>query len=205
MIEIRNLVVSQSGRLVLKLDQLDIPEQGLFLLSGDNGSGKTSLVRSILDIHRDYQGTIHIDGHSSRSLGRREMAARLSYLPQQEEAITDFTVEELLLQGQFAAGGRFQEEVIRDLEMERFLGRKYSGLSGGERQLARLARALAAGTKYVFLDEPDSYLSLKNRQRLMQCLERQSAARSMLVISHFGMDFPPGFVHLLDLTEAGTA
>ncbi len=201
MILIQNLRVMQNKRLVLSLPRLEIPDQGLSLICGDNGSGKTSLVRTILDIHRDYSGEITINGISNHDLDRRKMAGLISYLPQQEEAVTDFSVRELIEQGLYAAAATYRYVVIEELGIEALLDRKYASLSGGERQLARLARVLIPGTAYVFLDEPDSFLSARNRKKMMSCLENQARYRSLVIISHFGVDYPPGFVHLLDLEE----
>ncbi len=163
MIEIKTLKIQFPSNKRLNIGNIIIAEKGSFLIFGGNGSGKTTLVRCILGLYQDYKGSILLDGRDAKSLGRKEIAAFISYLPQTGGADTDFTVEDFIRQGLYAVQNDYMDEVVDILRLKPYLKRRYSELSGGEKQLSRIARAMAADVKYSFLDEPDAFLSKKKQ------------------------------------------
>jgi iron complex transport system ATP-binding protein len=198
-IEIRNFKLDFGGNRGLSIKKLSIPDQGAFLIYGDNGTGKTSLIRRITGIYKDFKGNIELDGRDIREYSREETAARMSYLPQTGNMDVSLPVEDMVRQGLYAAGKGFFEEVKGLLGLGSFLDRDFSTLSGGEKQLVRIARAMVGDVRYSFLDEPDSFLSRKNRKKFLELVRVFSKRRAVVIISHGEMK--EGFVKLLDLEE----
>ena len=144
---------------------------------GPNGAGKSTLFKCILGRYHDYSGVVTIDNKDIREFNKREISGCLAYIPQYFANVYDYTVEELVLMGTARTMGPVsspkEEQLIAAREALRQLGilnlaDKLSGsISGGERQLAYIARALAQNARIFIMDEPTSALDLKNRIRVL--------------------------------------
>ncbi len=200
MIKINDYSVQYPSGYGFKVDKLVIPSRGAFLIVGDNGAGKSTLIRSILYLFRGFQGSIFIDERDNREFKRREMARKISYLPQNTVQIPDMPAIDFIRQGFYALQDGNLEETVAVLGVDRYLHRNLSELSGGERQLCRLARALVAETPYTLLDEPDSFLSRKNKLRFFEITERIARRRSLVIVSHSEQDFHR-FDKILEMEE----
>ncbi len=145
---------------------------------GPNGSGKTTLLRCLLGIHRSYRGTISLDGKDLRALPRAEVARRIAYVPQTTTLVFPFTVFDVVLMGRTPHLKPLGTPTRRDHELawhalERvgiahLAGRALNEVSGGERQLALIARALAQQSPYLLLDEPTANLDFGNQARVLE-------------------------------------
>lgn len=184
---------------VLKVKSLKIPGTGAYLIFGDNGSGKTTLVRCITGIKKEYKGKIELDGVAVSGMTRLQIAQDISYLPQTSDMEVNVTVENFIRQGLYAAKRDSFIETIETLGLARYLKKTFSELSGGEKQLARIARAMVADAKYVFLDEPDSFLSRQNKARFMKLVNAVRKKRCIVIISHDELKFRPKLKPLLEL------
>lgn len=144
---------------------------------GPNGAGKTTLFRTVLGFLPLCAGTILLDGQDIRSWSRRRLARAIAYVPQAHIPPFPFLVGDVVLMGRnahmspFAAPGA-SDRRIADLALER-LGiaalrdKPYTDISGGERQLVLVARALAQEAELLILDEPTSNLDLGNQIRVL--------------------------------------
>ena len=189
MIEIKDFSVRYLSSREFFVENLAIPEQGAFLIFGDNGAGKSTLIRSILHLFKDFQGMILIDNRNNREMTRFEIAEKISYLPQNSAQIPDMPAVDFIRQGFFARHQGHFAKVTTILGVDKYFERNLSELSGGERQLCRLARALIADTPYVLLDEPDSFLSRKNKLRFFELTEEIARHRALVIVSHSEQDF----------------
>lgn len=187
------------NRRKIGFDGMVIPEKGAYLIFGDNGSGKTTLVRCLTGILKVPAGKIFLDGKDIASLDRLETATILSYLPQTSDMETDISVGDFIRQGLYAAKKGFLDETVKILDLKRYLGRNFGELSGGEKQLARIARAMIPDVRYTFLDEPDSFLSRRNNDRFMELTARFSRRRCIVIVSHDELKFRPRLKPLLEL------
>jgi iron complex transport system ATP-binding protein len=164
---------------------LDLKGGEVLALLGPNGHGKTTLLKTLLGLLPPHAGQLALDGAPLASLSLRERAKKLGYVPQAHAGIFAFTVLEVVLMGRTSHGGLFGKPSRRDHEvaaaMIERLGigalalRPYTEISGGERQLALIARALAQEPDFVILDEPTASLDFGNQGKVMGEIGRLAA------------------------------
>lgn len=152
---------------------------GLF---GPNGSGKTTLFKCCLNFLDYPTGQVRIGGEDVKEKTINEMARLVAYVPQEHKPAFPYLVKEVVLMGRTPhMGGVFgirKTDKAKALEALNLLGithlaeRPYNQLSGGQRQLVLIARALAQDTKVLFLDEPTASLDFKNQILIWQLLQR---------------------------------
>ena len=151
-------------------------------LLGGNGAGKTTLFRTLLGFLPPQHGTIRIEGRALDTLRPHERARRLAYVPQHHVPGVGFSVLEMVLMGRASHLGTFSRPGARDrgiardalasLRIEDLACRRIDELSGGERQLVMIARALAQQAPIVVLDEPTASLDFGNRARVLAEIDR---------------------------------
>ncbi|MGP5386475.1 ABC transporter ATP-binding protein [Brachybacterium tyrofermentans] len=154
---------------------------GLFCaLLGPNGSGKSTLVKAIAGVHRAKAGRVAVEGRDTSSLGRRELATVVGYVPQAGDAPFDLTVREAVMLGRtphFGIAPRQEdratvEDAIVRMGLTDLAERSMSELSGGQAQRALIARALAQETRVLLLDEPTSALDLRYQIETLQLVRQ---------------------------------
>lgn len=179
MLEIKDLSAGYNGRDVLFGVSVKIERGKLTSIIGANGCGKSTLLRAAVGIISPSGGEIILDGTPLSQMKRREIARNISYLSQCRRE-PDMTVEQTVLQGRFphlVYPRRYTERDrnIAHSAMERvgishLADRPLESLSGGMRQSAYIAMALAQDTDYILLDEPTTYLDVPHRLELMRIL-----------------------------------
>lgn len=167
---------------VLRGLSLDIPAGSVTAILGPNGTGKTTLLHIILGLFTPQAGTIFINGNRQASYTRRQMSRLIGLVPQSEYIPFEFSVLEFVLMGRAPYLGPFdmpsetdRQIAMRALEiigLAHLAERPTPSLSGGERQLAMVARTLAQKPRLLLLDEPTSHLDLGNRDRILNVLKR---------------------------------
>jgi iron complex transport system ATP-binding protein len=187
--------LAQRGRAVLTDASLALAFGEVLVLAGRNGAGKTTLLRVATGLAAPSAGSVRLEGRALAELTRREIARTLALVPQDTSVPFPFTVEEIVLLGRAphlpALGFESREDRrIAGACMERLgIGalahRSLQELSGGERQLAMIARALAQTPRILLLDEPTAHLDLAHRlalEELLRSLAREGKAA--LLVSH---------------------
>ncbi|PWH19214.1 MAG: ABC transporter ATP-binding protein [Anaerolineae bacterium] len=180
---------------VLSDVSFDLPVHQVTLLFGPNGCGKTTLLYLSLGWLRAEQGTIWLDGRPLPALGRRERGRWMALVPQSEYISFDYSVLEYVLLGRAPHLPSLAEPSERDIEIAfGALGRVGIGhlahhsvreLSGGERQMVLIARALTQQPRLLLLDEPTAHLDLQNTYRLVQVVrELKRQGMTVLMTSH---------------------
>jgi iron complex transport system ATP-binding protein len=162
-------------------------------LLGPNGSGKTTLMRTMLGLLPPLGGEVALEARALESWKARERAQRLAYVPQAADSYFEFSALEMVEMGRAAHRGAFAQpgEADRRIALESLdrlgiaaLGpRTVQRLSGGERQLVLLARALATGATYLLLDEPTAHLDFANQARVLEEVRRLAQAGHGILFS----------------------
>jgi iron complex transport system ATP-binding protein len=151
-------------------------------LLGPNGGGKTTLFRTLLGLLPAQGGSVSLDGAELRALPRREVAKRIAYVPQAHTGYFPFTVRDVVLMGRtahlaaFAGPSRrdrdLADEALARLGLGRLADAIYTQISGGERQLTLIARALAQAAPLLVMDEPTASLDFGNQVRVLETIVR---------------------------------
>ncbi len=181
---------------VLKDVSFTVNPGEFFVIIGPNGSGKTSLIKSIAGIEKPQHGRIDIMGRPLSGYGRKALARKVALVPQTAPADFPFTVAETVLMGRAPHLGLLGLESESDLKIVRqvmvFTGvaeladRKIEHLSGGERQRAFVARAVCQSSDIILLDEPTASLDLAYQARLMDLMEalKNDRGATIVMVSH---------------------
>jgi iron complex transport system ATP-binding protein len=174
----QNLSIGYRDRLVGSGLDVRLSTGEVLALLGPNGGGKTTLLKTLIGLLQPRSGEVCLGDRKLLNYSSRERARLIAYVPQSHAATFAFTVETVVLMGRTAHGGLFSRPSSADREivaqmLERFgithlADRPYTMISGGERQLALLARALAQEPQFIVLDEPTASLDFGNQGRVMQ-------------------------------------
>ncbi|MGO1256967.1 heme ABC transporter ATP-binding protein [Microbacterium gubbeenense] len=191
----RDLGVELDRRRVLSGVSVEVRSGEVLGLIGPNGAGKSTLLRALGGLVRPTTGEVAIDGSRLTSLRPRERAALVAYVAQDTAAAADVTAAELVRMGRYAHRRRLsrsdaaEEEIVRDaleaVGVAHLAERAVPSLSGGERQLVQIARALAQRAGTLLLDEPTSALDVRHQLRVFEILRaRADAGVSVAVVLH---------------------
>jgi len=183
------------GRTVGRDVSFAIVPSAVLCLLGPNGGGKTTLFKTVLGLLAPVGGRILMDGVDTAGWDARQRARAFGYVPQSGGGQFPFTVREMVLMGRTAHRGVFEapgaddhaaaEAALATLGISSLAERDWLRISGGERQLALIARALAQQPRLLVLDEPTANLDFGNQLRVLEQIRRLAAqGLSMLFSTH---------------------
>lgn len=170
------------------------PKEVLCLL-GPNGSGKSTLFKTLLGLLPALAGQVQVMGRPLHTWTRQALATHIAYVPQAHAAVFAFNVLEVVLMGRTACLGMFASPSARDKQlacecleqvgMLHLLDRPYTQISGGERQLVLIARALAQQPQLLVMDEPTASLDFGNQLRVLSHIQAlQQRGMGILLCTH---------------------
>lgn len=197
-LQARGLTIGYGSTPVASGIELDVRAGEVTCLLGPNGSGKTTLFKTLIGLIPPLAGEVTVDGRPLSSLSVRETAERIAYVPQQHAPTFPFRVFDVVMMARqvrkgllSAPGGHDRErtrEVLEQLDMLELSDADYSRISGGQRQMVMIARALAQDTRTLVLDEPTASLDYGNQVRIIGEIARLSGKGYGVVLSTHNPD-----------------
>jgi iron complex transport system ATP-binding protein len=196
MIVVKDLVFGYAkNRAVLNGVNFTAGKGEIVSILGPNGCGKSTLLKLLLKFFPAGRGMVSVGGADVRDLARAELARIFSYVPQAHNGVFSYSVLDVVLMGR-TNGGRWYRygkndyaaarEALETLHIAGFSDRLYLHLSGGERQLVLIARALAQRSEYIIMDEPASGLDYGNQYILLDLIKKLAAGgHSILLTTHY--------------------
>ncbi|WP_438498443.1 ABC transporter ATP-binding protein [Paenibacillus sp. IHBB 3054] len=190
------LSIGYAEATIVKGLNLSLPTGKITALVGANGSGKSTILKTMARIMKPKSGNVMLDGKSIHTLSTKEVARQLAILPQNPTAPDGLTVSELVGYGRYPHQKGFGTLTPEDRAiianaisvtgMEEFHDRPIDRLSGGQRQRAWIAMALAQQTDILFLDEPTTFLDMAHQLEVLQLLQKlnQEEGRTIIMVVH---------------------
>lgn len=197
-IKVENLNFSYKDRKVLSNITCEAKSGKLTSLIGANGVGKSTFFKCILGINQKYTGDIFINGENISHIKRGKLAKTIAYVPQASYSAFSYTVMEMVLMGTTSQIGFGQSPNKKHIQlacdcMEKvgityLKDRDYSKLSGGERQLTLIARALVQQSKILIMDEPTANMDYGNQMRVTQQIKNLASEGYTIIQSTHNPD-----------------
>ncbi len=191
MIEIENLQVGYDEKIVIDGLNLRI-DRGFTAILGPNGSGKTTLLRSISGILKPLSGSVKILGRDIYRISRREVSKIITMISQDFVPMYDYTALDVVKMA-FSGRGFFPSkeeedlaiEALKSVGMKHLKERMFSTLSGGEKRLVMIARALAQGSKVILVDELELHLDPLHKKQIARVLtEISRTGKTVISVFH---------------------
>ena len=195
-LQIKNAKCGYLKKTILENVSFEIGTGDILCILGPNGVGKTTLFKTILGFLKLKGGSILLDGEDINKWSRKEFAKAIGYLPQTHIPPFPYKVRDVVVMGRTAHLGIFSSPSSEDYEIAEktidLLGiahltdKVYTEISGGERQLVLIARALAQEPKILIMDEPTSNLDYGNQVRVLKHIKELSKRNiGIIMTSHF--------------------
>ena len=181
---------------VLKNINFEVLSGEVLCILGPNGAGKSTLFKSMLGLIPILGGDVTVDGENIRGWSRTQIAQTIAYIPQASNLPFSYSVLDVILMGRTAYLGLFAspekddediaDSVIDQLNISKLADRRFQELSGGEKQLVLIARALAQLPQILIMDEPTAALDFGNQQMVLNQIHTLSqGGLSIIMASHF--------------------
>jgi iron complex transport system ATP-binding protein len=177
-LDVGDLAFGFPGRTVGRDVSFSLAAGEVMCVLGPNGGGKTTLFRTLLGLLERHSGSIRLEGSPLEDLSRVGIARRVGYVPQGHTGYFAYTVREFVLMGRTAHLGAFAspgkkdvlvaDRALESLGIALLADKPVTEISGGERQLALVARALAQEPRLLVLDEPTASLDFGNQVRVLE-------------------------------------
>ncbi|ODA39260.1 ABC transporter ATP-binding protein [Desulfosporosinus sp. BG] len=189
--ELKDIQCGYNNKAVLKGISFALAAGEVLCVLGPNGTGKTTLFKTILGLIKPLEGKILFNGENSIHWSRSKMAQVIGYIPQAHNTSFPFSVMDMILMGRTAHLGNFAspsqedkkiaERAIDTLDISCLANRIFTELSGGEKQLVLIARALAQEPQILVMDEPTSALDFGNQLKVLSQV-KQLAHQGLTII-----------------------
>lgn len=181
-IVVNDLFFAYNDKKILKGCTFSIEKGKIYSLLGGNGSGKTTLIKIISGICQAQRGQVKVDGEDIRYFDVKKLARKIASVPQEHNGAFPYSVLEMVVMGRNPYLGIFErpsksdnnisEEALELVGIYHLKNKNYMELSGGEKQLVFIARAIVQDASYLLLDEPTSNLDFGNQYKILEIITR---------------------------------
>ncbi len=212
MLRLEHITAGYNKNPVIKDIGIEFENGKITALIGPNGSGKSTLLKAVVDLCEIYEGAVYLDGNERSSLGNKEFAKHVSYLPQ-SHGTGAIAVERMVLHGRFPYLSYPRRYGRKDYEccyhaMEKagiseLKGKKLEELSGGQKQKVYIAMALAGEAQVFLFDEPTTYLDVGYQLELLDIMvQLREQGKTVIVVLH-DINYAMGIADRLAVMEQG--
>ncbi len=195
-LKVKEVTVGYNGIPVLKGVSCSLNVGEVLCLLGPNGSGKTTLFKTILKLRQPFTGTISINGNNISKWTYDKIASYIGYIPQNYSPIFPYTAFEMVLMGRTprlnwwstpkSKDLKVATESMKTLNILHLKDKIFTKISGGERQLVLIARALAQQTKLLIMDEPTNNLDFGNQTLILNQIKKLSQkGMAIIMATHY--------------------
>lgn len=184
--------VGYGDKIVLKGISTAIPKGKITVIIGANACGKSTLLKTMARLLVPKRGEVYFKGESVFKLPTKTLAQSLGLLPQSPMVPEGITVFDLVARGRYPHQGfskrltshdkKVVMDALEDMALDAIAHRSVETLSGGQRQRVWIAMALAQDTEVLMLDEPTSYLDIKQQIEILNALKRRNQARRTTIV-----------------------
>jgi iron complex transport system ATP-binding protein len=191
-LRVDNVDFSYRERKILKCISFSVKKGEICGLLGPNGCGKTTLLRCINRILNCGSGSIYVQGRDIRNMSRNRIAEMMAVVPQELDVVFSFTVLQMVLMGGTVRYGfsgvpcekdyRAAHDILEELNLCHLAARQYNELSGGEKQMILIARALFQRSEIMLLDEPTSHLDFKRQHTVMEMIKKVTKEKGITAL-----------------------
>src|SRR6056297_125433 len=192
MLKISNLTMGYEGKRILKDISFDVEKNKITTLIGPNGCGKSTILKALSRAKKPQKGKIFLDSKNILRIDEKKLAKIMSILPQSPKAPDDFSARDLVGYGRYPHMnwlGRLTKKdydiidwAIKETKIESLQHRMVSTMSGGERQRAWIAMALAQQPRILLLDEPTTYLDISHQFEVLELVSRLNRDMNITVV-----------------------
>lgn len=213
MIKLENIEFSYGNGFSLGPISLQIGEKDFLAILGPNGSGKSTLLKLISGYLSPSEGKVYLNERDISGFSKKELAKKISYVPQFTYSVFPYSVYEIVLMGRtpFLNFFGYENKVDREkvfsalekMEISHLANKGINEISGGEAQRAFIARALVQETDIILMDEPNAHLDLKHQISIFKLLEDlNKEGKTILTVSH-DLNLPGRFAENVMLIREG--
>ncbi len=193
---VNNLCAGYDEKIILEDINLTFASGKITILIGANGCGKSTLLKTIARILLPISGNVLLQGQDIHKANTKKVAQQLAFLPQETIAPEGLTVRELVSQGRFAHQSFFSQNIKADSDavdyalnatnMLSFANTPIHSMSGGQKQRAWIAMALAQETPFLLLDEPTTFLDMQVQLDILSVLKKACLEhnKTLIIVLH---------------------
>ncbi|HIG0362381.1 ABC transporter ATP-binding protein [Clostridium sporogenes] len=192
MINIQDFTIGYNNKVIVKNFNLQVDKGDMLTIIGPNGSGKSTVLKAIGRLLKPMEGIIHLDGKLLWDMSNKDIAKEMACLSQHNSAPKDMTIRRTVGFGRnphkawFESLNKEDEEIIdwalENTNLKHMENKKITSVSGGERQRAWLAMALAQKPKVLLLDEPTTYLDINNQIEILELVRQLNENLKLTVV-----------------------
>ncbi len=194
-LQVENLIGGYGKKEILHNISFNINEGDVLCILGPNGCGKSTLLKLLLRIITKMTGNVFIHGKNTDKIDRKTLAQIFSYMPQSDRMLFPYTILEMVTMGRTCHIGKWNTpskddiniayEALEKLKIAHMANKLYTNISGGERQLVLIARAICQDASILIMDEPTSSLDFANKLLVMDAISTAvKEGRSVILTTH---------------------
>lgn len=212
MIKLNNITAGYNKVEIIKNINIAFEEGSITSIAGKNGCGKTTLLKTASNLLKPFSGEITIRGKDISSIPNKELAKKISFLPQLR-TVPNITVFNLVMHGRYPYLGfsrtpqkedrEIVDKAIENMRLNEYINKNIQELSGGQRQKAYIAMVLAQDTDIIFLDEPTTYLDINHQLEILEIIKKLKKMGKTIVMVLHDLSYALSYSDKICLMENG--